>query len=527
VTFDELPGDCAREIGAANWSATPLGPPEGWPRSLHNLLFMTLSSAAPKLLLWSRNLIAFPNDAYLEFLGSEFRHALGKPYRELRPDIWPVVGEHIEAAFAGQARWLRDLHATSQRNGFPEEFHVSLSYTPVLDDDQMIGGVLAEVYDLTERVQRQEMLADENRRLQDLFANAPILIAYGTVPDFRLQFVNEAFEAFYGHRGLTGKTVAEAIPEAAEQGFVDILRHVSQSGEHWAGKNIPIELRASDGRPAELRYVDFVYQPIRGAGGEIKGILCSGSDETDRKIAEDLAADLKTRLLHASSMGGMGTMALTLAHELNQPLSAASTYLYAARRLVECPKAESAADAAEALRGAESAILRAGDIIRHTRSLVSSGSPATTIVSLRNAIVSALSVLRAGSASDHFEVGYEIAGDAEFVLADQVQLEQVFANLLRNASQASAGCERREALVTSSRKADMIEVTVRDWGKGLAEADHGNLFAALQPSTRGLGVGLSLTRTIIEAHGGAIWADQDMREGACFHFTLRAADPGQ
>jgi signal transduction histidine kinase len=64
-------------------------------------------------------------------------------------------------------------------------------------------------------------------------------------------------------------------------------------------------------------------------------------------------------------------------------------------------------------------------------------------------------------------------------------------------------------------------------GKGLAEADHGNLFAALQPSTRGLGVGLSLTRTIIEAHGGAIWADQDMREGACFHFTLRAADPGQ
>jgi two-component system sensor kinase FixL len=218
----------------------------------------------------------------------------------------------------------------------------------------------------------------------------------------------------------------------------------------------------------------------------------------------------------------MGEMASTLAHEINQPLSAIANYLKGSRRLLEGN--EAAAPVREAMEKANEQALRAGEIIRRLRDFVSRGETERRVESLPKLIEEASALALVGAKEHDVRVRFAFDPEADLVMADRVQIQQVLLNLMRNAIEAMAASPRRELTLTTSLLRDrMVEVAVADTGPGLADEVTRQLFQPFVTTKRhGMGVGLSISRTIVDAHGGKITAEPNPGGGTVFRFTLRA-----
>ena len=248
-------------------------------------------------------------------------------------------------------------------------------------------------------------------------------------------------------------------------------------------------------------------------------------DLTEHQQTQARLQELQSELVHVSRLSAMGEMASALAHELNQPLAAISNYMKGSRRLLagstdpNKPKIEDAMD-----RAAEQA-LRAGQIIRRLRDFVSRGESEKRVESLSKLIEEAGALGLAGAREQNVQLRFNLDPQADLVLADRVQIQQVLVNLFRNALEAMAESPRRELIATNSRIADdMIEIEVSDTGSGFQDDVKPNLFQTFFTTKEtGMGVGLSISRSIIEAHGGRMWAESNAAGGATFRFTLPAA----
>jgi two-component system, LuxR family, sensor kinase FixL len=481
---------------------------------LRQILSCLLRSGAPKVLLWGEQFHTFFNHAYAQLDPQARLSRSGDTMAALLPEAWLQMREHLQQAAQGIERLSVQVTIREAGSG-----RIRLTYTafltPLYGEGASAKGVLIDIHERTEEHLLADRLTAEKLQLQQLFGELPVFMAYASGKELRLQFVNTAFRRLYGFRPLEGLTVAEAIPEAAEQGFVAILEDVLRSGEPYLGKRTPLRLRDDS-----VRYVDFIYQPVRNGAGKPAGILCTGIDMTEaHRLAQEGEA-MQHRALHASRINAMGTMAMTIAHELNQPLAAAASYLSAARRFVQ--KVHGAGDqdmimldlAAEQIR-------RAGKIIQRAKPLLHSANAARANVSVSQAVDNALSILTAGRGTD-FAVTKLIEPDAQTVLADDIQLEQVLVNLLRNAMQAAGHVGRRELIVSSrTLNGKKVRITVRDFGCGLDADKIDQLFdlGALGSGTS-LGIGLPLSRTLIEANGGILWAANAAGGGAEFHLEL-------
>jgi len=279
--------------------------------------------------------------------------------------------------------------------------------------------------------------------------------------------------------------------------------------------------------------------PIELAVGEVKGqdgSMFTGfiRDLSERQSTEARLQELQAELVHMSRLTALGEMSSALAHELNQPLSAIANYLKGVRRLLE-PSAQNPDQGRvqDALDRATEQALRAGEIIRRLRDFVRRGETEQRVESLAKIVEEAGALALVGAKEHGVRVVFQLNADYDTVLTDRVQVQQVLLNLIRNAIEAMAGRPRRE-LIVSSGPADtttggeaMTEVRVLDTGGGLQEPVASQLFQPfLTTKANGLGVGLSICRTIIEAHGGRIWATPNPEGGTVFHFTLRrVTDP--
>jgi two-component system sensor kinase FixL len=232
--------------------------------------------------------------------------------------------------------------------------------------------------------------------------------------------------------------------------------------------------------------------------------------------------DLQAELIHVSRVSAMGAMASTLAHELNQPITAVVNYVQIAHVLLEDPDLETIAEVREALADAASESLRAGQIVRRLRDFVARGEVQKQVEDLPKLIEEACSLGLVGLSEQGIQTRLELDPAATPVLADRVQIEQVLVNLIRNAAEAMADSPVRELTISSVRdRSAMVRVTIADTGPGLAEEVASQLFQAfLSTKTEGMGLGLSICRTIVEAHGGKIWVDTPPGGGTRFHFTL-------
>ncbi len=249
-------------------------------------------------------------------------------------------------------------------------------------------------------------------------------------------------------------------------------------------------------------------------------------DLTDQQLTEDRLKELQSEVTHMSRFTALGEMASTLAHEINQPLTAISNYLKGSRRLLERMEGENVEMLRDAVSKAADQALRAGQIIRRLREFVARGESERRIESLPKLIEDASTLALVGAREHGIAVTFRLDPDADLVLADRIQIQQVLVNLMRNAIDvmSEGGAVRRLDIATAGGPDDQVEVTVADTGSGLAPEVARQLFQPFVTTKRkGMGLGLSICRTIVEAHGGKIWVDSPPGGGTIFHFTLRAA----
>lgn len=243
--------------------------------------------------------------------------------------------------------------------------------------------------------------------------------------------------------------------------------------------------------------------------------------EAERREAEAAVTRLRTELTHVSRLSAMGAMASTLAHELNQPLTAVTNYVRGSRRLLEHPDAANLERIDEAMEAAEGGALRAGQIIRRLRGLVNRGKAETRPENLEELIRETCDLALVDAARLGVTHRFDLTPDARWANIDHVQVQQVLINIIRNAVEAMRDCPQREIDIATRVAGDFIEVSVADTGPGIGRDTDGVLFTPFSSTkTEGLGIGLSISRTIVEAHGGKIWATGREGGGAAFRFTL-------
>lgn len=324
---------------------------------------------------------------------------------------------------------------------------------------------------------------------------------------------NKAAEAMFGYKAeeIVGQPITIIIPPNRIDEEASILDRVRR-GE----KIVHFETerqRKDDG----VIWVSLTVSPIRDDEGRIIGVSKIARDLTKRQEGERRINELQAELVHVTRVTELGQMVSALAHEVNQPLAAMTNYAAAAHRLLAIGNQEGAAQVLE--RIAEQ-IERARKIIQQLRDFVSKRETERRIENLKEVIEQASSLaLIDGNGGVNMEI--VVDDDAAEALIDKIQIQQVLLNLIRNAREAMAESPRRELSIVTARAGHMVEISVADTGPGLPEAIRGRLFQPFVTTKRnGMGVGLSVCRTIVEAHGGKLIAEDRDSGGTIFRLTV-------
>jgi two-component system sensor kinase FixL len=227
-----------------------------------------------------------------------------------------------------------------------------------------------------------------------------------------------------------------------------------------------------------------------------------------------------------SRFTALGEMASAMAHEINQPLTAITNYLRGCQRLLDQVENDSAGVFRDALGKAADQAIRAGQIIRRLREFVARGDTERQIENLQKLIEDASTLALLGAKEDGVVVSFRLDPDAKLVMVDRIQIQQVLVNLIRNAIDvlAESSVPRKLTVATVAQQDSTVQVSVADNGSGLAPEVAAQLFQPFVTTKRkGMGLGLSVSRTIVEAHGGKIWAEANPGGGTVFRFTLHSA----
>lgn len=289
--------------------------------------------------------------------------------------------------------------------------------------------------------------------------------------------------------------------------------------EHAAPHDHEYRVQIRDG---SYRWMRSRAAPRRAADGSVVRWYGTIEDIEDKHRAGIQLQQLQADLIHVSRLSAMGAMGTTLAHELNQPLAAIANYVRGCRRLAQGIDSPVRDEFIDALAAADSSAVRAGEIVRRLRALVAGGDVTRQMEDLPALINEACGIAMVDAAT--LGVAYRTRFDAgaRTVIVDRIQIQQVVINLVRNAVEALQGLELRNVLIETRRLDDgFCEVAVHDTGRGLDGAGHARLFTPFATSkANGMGIGLSISRTIVEAHGGRIWYEPGLRGGAVFRFTI-------
>lgn len=378
-----------------------------------------------------------------------------------------------------------------------------------------------------------------------LFATLCVLITCGGEWLLRARRRTAAMAQRILERETHLRSILDAVPDAIiildEQGIVQSFSHAAETLLRWnvmeaVGMNIAA-IVPELGAPPVLDRQGFASIARRGDETTIPvdlsiGRLSSGGrpfvivflrDLTEREEADRRMRQLQAEVTHISRLSAMGEMAATLAHELNQPLTAITNFLNGGRRLLQKGSGQNER-VQEAIDKAAAQALRAGQIIRSLREFVSRGEGDLGLQSL-TALVEEMAVLAlVGIAERGINVSFRLDSNVDQVIADKIQIQQVLLNLIRNAVESMEDCHERRLVVAIDAFEGMARVSVTDTGAGVRPEIAGKLFEPFSTTKdHGMGVGLSICRTIVEAHGGRIWAQAVPEGGTCFLFTLPCA----
>jgi PAS domain S-box-containing protein len=470
-------------------------------------------------------------DGVYTFVSDRFCEVIGRP-RE-----WLLGRRGIEiVAPEEQERW-RELHRR-RALGSAESFEIVLvkgsgermqafvSPRPLFDDAGAYLGSYALLMDVTERHRAERALRESEEKLRLIVENMTELVLK-LDGDRRVVFASPSFLAYFGttESEVLGRPVAVQIHEddwpatAAARASVAVPPYT-----------MTVEHRVMT--PAGWRWLSWSARGLVDGEGRLTAIIATARDITARRRAEEQARSHLQSLAHVARVSSMGEMASAIAHEINQPLTAIANYTYASVRMLRAGAA-SQEEVLEVMQRVASEAERAGEVVRRMRSFVRGDEGQIQAVEANFLVNEVVRLAAAEARQNGVELDTRLDVSAPAVLADSIQIQQVLLNLVRNAIEAivaSGAEERRVQLSTRAAGEDTVEIAVADTGPGLAPGDLEKVFEPFYTTKpEGIGIGLALSRSIADAHGGRLWATANAGAGgnagagATFHLTLPIA----
>ena len=686
-------GEMGALTRAFDWSKTPLGPIEQWPRSLLTSVQIVLDSRFPMFLWWGPELIQFYNDAYRPSLGAE-RHpsALGARGRECWAEVWSTIGPRVERVMGrGMAVWDENHFLPITRDGRLDEAYWTYSYSPLRGDDGEIAGVMVVGQETTARVKAERRLrvserrlhtafehavtglaiterdggfvqvnpaycritgyaadelarmdilsiihpehradhrahlarmlsgeipsfvieeryrrrdgsdiwvrksvsilpggdgqgmrrvnlvedidasrkAEEERarlyvaeraarraaeaaeaRLASVFRQAPALICVLRGPDHFVEMANDAYYQLVGFRNVVGRPLMEAVPEVKEQGFLEILDRVFETGECFVGTEVPITLQPSpDASPVE-RVVTFVYQPLMEADGTCSGVFVHGVDMTEqvhaRRELESVRIEAEEARHRAEEANMARSQFLTMmSHELRTPLNAIGGYAQLLELGVRGPVTrEQQADLAR-IQAAQQHLLGLINSVLNFAKLEAGHvhydmADVPLMASLEDVEALVAPQMRARGLAYSLRADPDLPDDPREIRvhADEEKLRQIMVNLLTNATKFTepGGSVTVTLSVRAGEAGDecdgaaMAMVTVADTGIGIAPSRLESIFEPfvqvnrrLSSPNEGVGLGLAISRDLARAMSGDLVVESELGVGSSFTLLLPKA----
>jgi two-component system, LuxR family, sensor kinase FixL len=382
-----------------------------------------------------------------------------------------------------------------------------------------LGVAIAWFGELLRRTRREA--ASRELHLQSILDTVPeamiVIDERGAMHSF-----SSAAERLFGYAAeeVLGQNIKMMMPSPYRENHDHYVERYLRTGEKriiGAGRVVVGARKDGSIFPMELAVGEMKSDNARFFTGFIRDI-------TERQEVEARLQELQSEIVHISRLTALGEMASALAHELNQPLSAIANYMKGSRRLLEGLTDDQSRMIREAMDKAAEQSLRAGEIIRRLRDFVARGETERRIQSLNKLLEEASALALVGTRDRGVRVTYLFDPTLDLVLVDKVQIQQVVLNLVRNAIEAMENSERRELTIATERDRDgMAAVRISDTGTGISPDIAPQLFQPFITSKpHGLGVGLSISRTIVESHGGLITVAPNPQGGTTFRFTVRA-----
>jgi two-component system sensor kinase FixL len=406
-----------------------------------------------------------------------------------------------------------------QKRADGSEFVSNISITPIVDDDGADLGFAKIIQDVTARRAEERALQRREEHLKSILATVPDAMVVIDEKGIILSFSQAAERLFgYSEAEVTGKNVNLLMPSPDRERHDGYLERYLATGVpriigigrivtglRADGSTFPMALSVGEAHAADQRLFTGFIQ-----------------DLTERRDFEARLEQLQSELIHVSRLSAMGTMASTLAHELNQPLTAIAGFGEAAAAMLEGSDEPDKTMLREVFGEMAQQSLRAGGIVRRLREFVSKGDFAKTVEDLPKVIEEASALALVGAREKGVTTHFVYAPEATPVLIDRVQIQQVLINLVRNAMEAMDGMSKKELSVTTALlDPGTVQVSVSDTGRGISPKVRERMFEAFNSSKEtGMGLGLSICRTIVEAHGGKIRALDRAGGGTEFQFTL-------
>jgi two-component system, LuxR family, sensor kinase FixL len=407
-------------------------------------------------------------------------------------------------------------YETLRRRKDGVEIDILLAVSPIRDPTGKIIGASKIARDITHQKRTETGLRASQSQLRSLINTVPdavvVIDERGAIGSF-----SPAAERLFGYSEaeLIGENVKKLMPNPYRDQHDGYLERYLRTGEkHIIGIGRVVTGMRKDGTifPLELAVGEARIEGKRIFTGFIR-------DLTDRQKTERRLEELQSELIHVSRLSEMSQMGSTLAHELNQPLTAITNYVETGRRWIEL---QNPAKAVENLEKAAGQASRAGEIIQGLRQFTEKGRTERRPEPINQVVEEASALALIGAKQLGIRTEFELAPGTPLATIDKVQIQQVLVNLIRNSIEAMAEAERRVLTIRIAlTNAALVEISVADTGPGIPEDIMAKLFRPFMTTKpKGMGIGLSISRSIVQAHGGELRAERNADGGATFRVTL-------